>query len=63
MSEKKLRLLTAALCGIAALIWSFVTFLQATMGLSPWLVAINLLCAVIWWVACGLQIARFKRGK
>ncbi len=63
MSEKKLRLLAAALCGIAALIWSIVTVLQATMGISPWLVVINLFCAVIWWVACGAQIARIKRGK
>lgn len=63
MSEKKLRLLAAALCGLAALVWSIVTALQATRGLSPWLVLINLICALIWWIACGVQIVRYKTRK
>lgn len=59
-STGKMALLTMILCGIAAVIWTVVAALHFAFGeSSPWLVVLNVICALIWWIAFAVQAVRW----
>ena len=63
MKKKNARFLAGALCGTAGLIWSVVTILHVVVNSSVQLVLLNLFCAVVWWLACIMQVLRYKNEK
>ena len=63
MKGSKIRLLSAVLCGIAAVVWLTVSVFQMVYGLPLWLILLNVLCAAIWCIACVAQIFYWKQGK
>ena len=63
MKGSKIRLLSAVLCGIAAVVWLTVSVFQMVYGLPLWLILLNVLCAVIWCFACVAQFFYWKQGK
>lgn len=63
MKGSKIQLLSAVLCGIAAVVWLTVSVFQMVYGLPLWLILLNVLCAVIWCIACVAQIFYWKQGK
>lgn len=63
MKGSKMRLPAAVLCGIAAVVWAVVAMLQMVNGLPLWMILLNVLCAVIWCIACVAQILYWNHGK
>ena len=63
MKGSKIRLLSAVLCGIAAVVWLTVSVFQMVYGLPLWLILLNVLCAGIWCIACVAQFFYWKQGK
>ncbi len=56
--------LSVILCGAAAVIMTIYAVLHVIFGESPLgLVALSVICALVWWVAFAVQAVRWRRGK
>ncbi len=61
LSSKQMAILAAVLCGAAAVIWTILAALHLIFGESPpWLIALNFLCCLVWWIAFAVQMIRWR---
>ena len=63
---KKQSLALVILCGICAAIWTVRAILDLvyqTYQSTPWPMALNVLCAVVWLIAFVVNLNRYRSGQ